>query len=91
MTVTFKNAVATIDKTDAFKLAAMAEAVLNNRPTFRSIRAKLGAEAAEIYTECPKHADYQEQLTVRAGATQVYLHPQDKDALEQVIRDTQAH
>lgn len=90
MTVTFKNAVATIDKTDAFKLASMAESVLKNRPSFRSIKGRVGAETADIYTECPKYAGHREQLTVRVGESQVYLQPQDKDALEQVIRDTQA-
>ena len=90
MTITFKNATATINKTDAFKLAYMAESVLNNRPSFRSIRGKVGAETADIYTECPKHAGHQEQLTVRVGESQVFLQPHDRDALEQVIRDTQA-
>lgn len=91
MTITFKNAVATIDKTDAFKLAFMAESVLNNRPSFRSIQGKVGTETADIYTECPKHLGHQEQLTVRVGESQVYLQPQDKDALEQVIRDTRVY
>ena len=90
MTITFKTATATIDKTDAFKLAFMAESVLNNRPSFRSIRGRVGAETADIYTECPKQAGHQEQLTVRVGETQVCLQRQDREALEQVIRDTQA-
>ena len=86
MDIAFGTMTATIDKNDAFKLQTMVEAVLNNRPTFRNVKAKVGAASADIYTECVRgHA---ERITVRAGDTCVHLWGADKDALAQIIAAT---
>ncbi len=79
---------ATIDRNDAFKLQTMAASVLNNRPSFRSVKAKVGGKDADIYTECVREHHNSERITVRAGDTYVHLWGEDEKALEQLISDT---
>ena len=91
-TVTVKNSVVTIAKTDAFKLSLMANSVKANRPSFHSIKAKLGEQHAELYTECAKDvATRPERLTLKSSAGEVvHLLPEDVAWLERIIADTEA-
>lgn len=88
MDIVFGSTTATIDRSDAFKLQTMAASVLDNRPTFRSVKAKVGAQDADIYTECARGHGNLERLTVKAGDTHVHLWGADRVELEQLIRDT---
>ncbi len=87
MNIIFGTTTATIDRSDAFKLQTMAASVLDNRPTFRSVKAKVGALEADIYTECVRERGV-ERLTVRAGDTRVHLWGENKAELERLISDT---
>jgi D-Tyr-tRNAtyr deacylase len=91
-TVTVKNSVVTIAKTDSFKLSLMANSVKANRPSFHSIKAKIGEQNAELYTECAKDvATRPERLTLKSSAGEVVqLLPEDVAWLERIIADTRA-
>jgi D-Tyr-tRNAtyr deacylase len=91
-TVTVKNSVITIAKTDAFKLSLMANSVKANRPSFHSIKVKLGDQAAELYTESARDiATRPERLTLKSSVGEVvHLFPEDVAWLERVIADTQS-
>ncbi|CAN5878985.1 hypothetical protein BH24DEI2_BH24DEI2_02250 [soil metagenome] len=89
MDIVFGTTTATIDRSDAFKLQTMAASVLNNRPTFRSVKAKVGTLHGDIYTECVRAHGNAERLTVKAGDTCVHLWGEDRAALAQLISDTQ--
>jgi D-Tyr-tRNAtyr deacylase len=91
MNITVKNTVVTIAKTDAFKLSLMANSVKANRPSFHSIKATLGEQTAELYTEAARDiAARPERLTLKSSAGEVvHLFPKDVAWLERVIADTQ--
>lgn len=91
MKLQLRDAVVTINKQDAFAVSLMAQAVLNNRPSFRSVNAQLGGETAYLYTECAQNLeDRPEQLTLKTsdGKT-VHLTAQDKVWLEEILATLQ--
>jgi D-Tyr-tRNAtyr deacylase len=90
--ITVKNSVVTIANTDAFKLSVMANSVKANRPSFHSIKAKLGEQTAELYTECAKDVVARpERLILKSSAGEVvHLLPEDVAWLERIIADTRA-
>lgn len=91
MNITVKNTIVTIAKTDAFKLSLMANSVKANRPSFHSIKAKLGEQSAELYTEIAKDISHRpERLTLKSSAGEVvHLLPEDVAWLERIISETQ--
>ncbi len=91
MKLLLRDAVVTINKQDTFAVSLMAQAVLDNRPSFRSVNAQLGNEAAYLYTECCKTAEHRpEQLTLKTSAGRsVHLTAQDKACLENIITNLQ--
>lgn len=93
MTIHFGDFATEIDKTDTFKLRCMAEAVLQDRPTFRRIQARTGEHPVEIYTERAslsspilRSQNSLEFLIVKSADKHIRLSAQDCDALQQVIR-----
>lgn len=80
---------------DAYNLAAMAARVLEDRPSFRAIRANVltgdEPETVTIYTtrarnpETPHMASH-ERLVVRGNHANVSLDAADSDTLEALIR-----
>ncbi len=89
MNIQIRDAVVTIDKQDAFRVSLMAKAVMNNRPSFRSVR---GTAGEQLFTECAKDvANRPERLTLKSSAGEVvHLLPEDVSWLERVISDTQS-
>ena len=88
MNIQIRDAVVTIDKQDAFQVSLMAQAVMKNRPSFRSVR---GNQGEQLYTECAKELAHRpERLTLKSSAGEVvHLLPEDVSWLERVISDTQ--
>jgi hypothetical protein len=89
MNIQIRDAVVTIDKQDAFQVSLMARAVMNNRPSFRSVRGKAGET---LYTECARELAHRpERLTLKSSAGEVvHLLPEDVAWLERIIADTQS-
>jgi hypothetical protein len=89
MNIQIRDAVVTIDKQDAFQVSLMAQAVMNNRPSFRSVRGKAGEM---LFTECAKDlVNRPERLTLRSSAGEVvHLLPEDIAWLERIVADTRA-
>jgi hypothetical protein len=88
MNIQIRDAVVTIDKQDAFQVSLMARAVMNNRPSFRSVRGKAGEQ---LFTECARELAHRpERLTLKSSAGEVvHLLPEDVSWLERIISDTQ--
>jgi hypothetical protein len=89
MNIQIRDVAITIDKQDAFQVSLMAKAVMNNRPSFRSVRGKAGEQ---LFTECAKDvANRPERLTLKSSAGEVvHLLPEDVVWLERIIADTQS-
>lgn len=95
MRVNIGNLPADINPMDAYNLAAMAARVLEDRPSFRAIRANVLAgdepEMVTIYTtrartpETPHTASH-ERLVVRGAHANITLDARDSDTLEALIQ-----
>lgn len=91
MTVRIGNIEAEIKGYDRIKLNRMAAAVLEDRPSFRAIRGKIGTEPVSIYTRCKQTATAAftpEELVVRAQSSTFSLKPQDKNELQALLAAT---
>ena len=91
MKLQLRDAVVTINKQDAFAVSLMAQAVINNRPSFRSVDGILGQEPATLYTECAKDLPHRpERLTLRSSSGEkVSLLSEDITWLEGILSDLQ--
>ena len=91
MNIQLHHAVVTINKQDAFAVSLMAQAVINNRPSFRSVDGILDHEPATLYTECAEDLPHRpERLTLRSSnGEKVHLLPEDVTWLEGILSDLQ--
>jgi hypothetical protein len=91
MNIQLHHAVMTINKHDAFAVSLMAQAVINNRPSFRSVDGTLGQEPATLYTECAEDLPHRpERLTLRnSTGEKVHLLSEDVAWLEGILSDIQ--
>jgi hypothetical protein len=95
MRVNIGNLKADINSMDAYNLAAMAARVLEDRPSFRAIRANVVAgnepEEVTIYTTRARspenpHVASHERLVVHGNHAHITLDANDHDTLEALIR-----
>jgi hypothetical protein len=87
MNLQLRDAVVTIQKEDVFAVSLMAQAVMDNRPSFRGVNVKVEGQAAYLYTECAQDVDHRpEQLTLKTSAGKtVHLTACDKEWLENIL------
>lgn len=83
--IRFNNKTASIDSYDAFKLASMAAAVLENRPSFQYLNGNVDGHTATIYTRFHPEG---ETLVLATESDSVTLCNNDKVWLSQIIEDT---
>jgi hypothetical protein len=91
MNIQLHHAVVTINKNDAFTVSLMARAVINNRPSFRSVDGTFGQQPATLYTESAGELSHRPQrLTLRSSTGEkVHLFPEDVAWLEGILSDLQ--
>ena len=70
---------------DSLRLQTMAASVLANRPSFRSVRARLDGEAVDIYTKYDRDGG-EELLIVQGPRRREVFRPRDRDALAALAR-----
>lgn len=85
MTVNIGEFQTEIEAHDNIPLQTMAESVLANRPSFRTLRGRVQGEPAEIYTKCDR-TDGQENLILETAGRRVIFRPTDRDALASIAR-----
>jgi deoxyadenosine/deoxycytidine kinase len=86
MTLRIKGRRITVNKFDALQLSLMAQAVLENRPSFRGIKGEMSGQEVFIYTECAKEAPHWvERLIFKTPDTKIHLTADDKVYLERIL------
>ena len=91
MNVRFGHKVARIHPYDAFKLKAMTQAVLQDRPSFGLVRADLDGEPVSVFTRrlgTRQHRSSREALVLLGPRQRLELSSQDTAGLEQLLSDT---
>ncbi len=80
MTVNIGNLQTEIQSHDNLPLQTMAESVLANRPSFRTLRGRVQGEPVDIYTRFDR-ADGEELLIVESVTRRVVFRPTDREVL----------
>lgn len=88
MTIHIDTLTADIDRHDQFRLQTMVRGVLANRPTFRSIAARVGDERVAIFTRCEGDDRRSERLIVQGDRNRLTLSAADRSALERILHET---
>lgn len=70
---------------DSLPLQTMAASVLANRPSFRTVRARLDGEAVDIYTMFDRDGG-EELLIVQGAGRREVFRPRDREALAPLAR-----
>lgn len=65
---------------DTLPLQAMAASVMANRPSFRTLHARIHGEPVDIYTRCDRTGG-EELLVVEGTGRRIVLRPSDHEAL----------
>ena len=81
MTVRIRNLPTEIATWDRLALRTMVESVMANRPSFRTVRAKIEGENVEIYTRCDRTGG-EETLVVAGPDKKITLRAGDRDELQ---------
>lgn len=87
MTVNIGELQTEIEGHDNLPLQTMAESVLANRPSFRTLRGRVGDEPVEIYTRCDRSGG-EEVLIVESVNRRVVFRPSDREALASIVHRT---
>lgn len=86
MTVNLGNLRTEIEAHDTLPLRTMARSVLANRPSFRTLHARVEGEPVDIYTRFDRTGG-EELLVVEGTNRRVIFRPSDRDALNGIAHE----
>ncbi len=85
MTIRIGDIATEIDARDAQTVRTMADRVVHDRPSFRSVLGRVGDETVAIYTVRPRGGS--ERLAVTGPRTRLEIDAKDRRALYQILAD----